>query len=80
MTFIVVNTQIIFNFTPLHCTAMVYKVLVLLVIHLVHEWNIVIFPEFNELKLVFHEAQPSGIQDFNELNEGNMIIFHEWTK
>jgi len=38
------------------------------------------FPEFNELKLVFHEAQPSGIQDFNELNEGNMTIFHEWTK
>ena len=31
------------------------------VIHLVHEWNIVIFPEFNELKIVFHEAQPSGI-------------------
>ena len=54
--------------------------IILLVIHLVHEWNIVIFPEFNELKLVFHEAQPSGIQDFNELNEGNMIIFHEWTK
>ena len=53
---------------------------ILLVIHLVHEWNIVIFPEFNELKLVFHEAQPSGIQDFNELNEGNMTIFHEWTK
>ena len=53
---------------------------ILLVIHLVHEWNIVIFPEFNELKLVFHEAQPSEIQDFNELNEGNMIIFHEWTK
>ena len=51
---------------------------ILLVIHLVHEWNIVIFPEFNELKLVFHEAQPSGIQDFNELNEGNMTIFHEW--
>ena len=53
---------------------------ILLVIYLVHEWNIVIFPEFNELKLVFHEAQPSGIQDFNELNEGNMTIFHEWTK
>ena len=53
---------------------------IILVIHLVHEWNIVIFPEFNELKLVFHEAQPSGIQDFNELNEGNMTIFHEWTK
>ena len=52
----------------------------ILVIHLVHEWNIVIFPEFNELKLVFHEAQPSGIQDFNELNSGNMTIFHEWTK
>ena len=47
------------------------------VIHLVYERNIVIFPEFNELKLVFHEAQPSGIQDFNELNEGNMTIFHE---
>ena len=53
---------------------------IILVIHLVHEWNIVIFPEFNELNLVFHEAQPSGIQDFNELNEGNMTIFHEWTK
>ena len=38
---------------------------IVLVIHLVHEWNLVIFPEFNELKLVFHEAQPSGIHDFN---------------
>ena len=54
-----------------------FKKKILLVIYLVHEWNIVIFPEFNELKLVFHEAQPSGIQDFNELNEGNMTIFHE---
>ena len=53
---------------------------VILVIHLVHEWNIVIFPEFNEFKLVFHEAQLRGIQDFHELNEGNMTIFHEWTK
>ena len=58
----------------------IHAICILLVIHLVHEWNIVIFPEFNELKLVFHEAQPSGIQDFNELNEGNMTIFHEWTK
>ena len=54
--------------------------LILLVIHLVHEWNIVIFHEFNKLKPVFHEAQLIGIQDFNELNEGNMSIFHEWTK
>ena len=57
-----------------------HTVTILLVIHLVHEWNIVIFPEFNELKLVCHEAQLSGIQDFIELNEGNMTIFHEWTK
>ena len=49
---------------------------ILLVIHLVHEWNIVIFHEFKELKLVFHEAQLSGIQDFNELNEGNMTLYH----
>ena len=32
------------------------------VLHLVYEWNIVIYSEFNELKLVFHEAQPSGIK------------------
>ena len=54
-------------------------VYILLVIHLVHEWNIVIFPEFNELKLVFHEAQPSGIQDFDELNElNNYTHVSEW--
>ena len=45
---------------------------IVLVLHFVYERNIVIYSEFNELKLVFHEAQPSGIQDFNELNE--------WTK
>ena len=37
-------------------------------------------PQMEYSHIVFHEAQPSGIQDFNELNEGNMIIFHEWTK
>ena len=40
--------------------------------HLVNEWNIVIFLEFNELKRVFHEEQPIGIQDFND----NVISEH----
>ena len=51
---------------------------ILLVIHLVHEWNIVIFPEFNELKLVFHKAQPSGIQDFNEFPPPIFWQKHFW--
>lgn len=54
--------------------------LVLLVIPLVHEWNIAILPEFNKLKLVFHEAPAEWNTSFNELNEGNKAIFHEWTK
>ena len=53
---------------------------ILLVIPLVHEWNIVVLPEFNELKLVFHEAPAEWNTSFNELNEGNKAIFHEWTK
>ena len=53
---------------------------IILVIPLVHEWNIVVLPEFNELKLVFHEAPAEWNTSFNELNEGNKAIFHEWTK
>ena len=56
------------------------EAIILLVIPLVHEWNIVVLPEFNELKLVFHEAPAEWNTSFNELNEGNKAIFHEWTK